>query len=434
MLTIEDINNFIKHKNLKVLSFYNEQTSLKKTKCIVFCLIHGDTSKWGNPWIPTIESIKRDVNCPKCREKYVATKEEVKQQIINKLDDNLYIIDFSNYEKKTSKINVGCKIHGDGKKWNTPWNPSVKGILQHNYGCPKCSKKYKSTEKDYVEEINSKLKNSHLSLIKIIDFKNNKSRCILECKYHGDTSQWENPWTISINDIMTGYGCPKCSNQYQYTAKELIDIINNSPIKNPKISVYGVYKGKGYNSLMLAECSQHGKGENFDKPWYPRSYHLKKGHGCPICKQEQTNVNELLKGLKNNLNKRYLYFIKFKSKNKNIFKIGLNSSKNIFVRFSKKKLKDNGFTIEVIDHLEINNIVAILTENYILNKYKKDKKYFHLLRETKLDGATECFGTNILKNSSLILEVEEMKKNIEFVLNNFDIKENEKKEIIKIIK
>jgi hypothetical protein len=133
-----DINTLLADKNYKLKSFENYTNN--RSICNMVCNIHGNGNEWDTPWLPRLNHIKAGTGCPKCNNCYKPSEKEVLADLKNNFlsNKNYNIISIDNYENHKSKCNMVCDIHGDGNKWDKPWNPRIND-LKNGKGCPKCS-------------------------------------------------------------------------------------------------------------------------------------------------------------------------------------------------------------------------------------------------------------------------------------------------------
>lgn len=118
----------------------------------------------------------------------------------------------------------------------------------------------KKTHDEYVNEITS------FDVYVIGVYLNARTPILHKCKKCG----YE--WNISPDNLLRGYGCPKCAGVAKYTTSEFIDAL--SKVTNT-IEVVGEY----IDSKTKIECKCLIDGHEWAT--VPRT--LLKGHGCPVC-------------------------------------------------------------------------------------------------------------------------------------------------------
>lgn len=333
------------------------------------------------------------------------------------------VVDTQNYKKFVS---IECKIHGKSSEWANPWFP-ISSKAKKMTECIKCNKKYKQTKEEVIKYINENhFSDGQHEIIDIPEYKNRHSRCEIVCKTHGLGSSWANPWTPTVKDLKSGYGCPHCSNNYACTKEETIEKINKV-LKDTNLTLIDIPNYKNKNSRCHIKCDIHGNGWELQKKWSPIVKTVINSYGCPFCAFETKQLKDLVAKPEHYNSERFLYFIQIKKTDtKEIFyKIGINNSENIYSRFYKSKLLEAKLEIKVIQHLKLNNIKALLTEFYIINKYHKQKKYQSRLKKYKLEGSTECFDINILEGLKLEDLVEEARLNHKSTIEKTKLPEQE---------
>lgn len=111
--------------------------------------------------------------------------------------------------KSTDKVYLGCTIHGDSREWGSPWITTVHSVLRQGRRCPKCVNKYKATESERIDQINSQRTTRFVSWVG--EFKGSQSRANLSCTTCSHT------WDAKIDKITTGLrGCPSCGHAGGY--------------------------------------------------------------------------------------------------------------------------------------------------------------------------------------------------------------------------
>lgn len=118
----------------------------------------------------------------------------------------------------------------------------------------------RKTHEEYVNEI------IHFN-VEVIDIYINARTPILhrckECGYE---------WNISPDNVLHGYGCPRCAGVMKYTTDDFVQALLKV---NDKIKVIGKYVNA--NTKIKCKCLI----DNCEWDAIPRT--LLKGHGCPLC-------------------------------------------------------------------------------------------------------------------------------------------------------
>lgn len=429
---LEELNINLKDK-YKIIGFVNNNYKNSNSKCVVECKVHGNGSKWGNPWNPTVSKLRTGINCPKCIDKYEKTEQEAVEELNFILKDKYKIIGFidGKYKNINSRCIIECKMHGNGSKWKVPWIPTVLKLKQGR-GCPKCANKYKYSYEEVIDNVNQIL-TDNLKIIGFVDdiYKNENSRCIMQCKIHGDANKWKNPWNPRVGSLRGGNGCPKCSQKYKYTEQEILEELNFNYKDRYEIIGFVGGRYKNIRSRCIMECKIHGNGDLFEEKWNPTIANLKKGKGCPFCAIEGRELGNCLKNIKQFNYNRILYFIKFENlQNKKIFyKIGVSSENGVLKRYPISKLKKDNIKIVAFQEIKTNNIKALIAEYWALRHFSEDRKMMlHVLKSSC--GGTECFSKDITKIMPLEDIIEKSSNELESILEIFGLSNKEKKEAL----
>lgn len=145
----------------------------------------------GYEWYVLPSKILLGGGCPKCNGKIQKSHEQYVEEVA-KLNPNIEVIE--KYINSSTKILHKCKI--DGYEWLATPNHILR-----NSGCPVCSGTKKRTQKEYIEEV-AKI-NSNITVVE--EYKSNKTKILHKCKICGCE------WRVKPTDILSGFGCPKCS-------------------------------------------------------------------------------------------------------------------------------------------------------------------------------------------------------------------------------
>lgn len=185
----------------------------------------------------------------------------------NKVHNNKYVYNKTNYINSKTKVIITCPIHGDFEQ--TPAN--------HLYGkgCPKCSGKSKTTEEWIIEA--KEIHGNKYDYSKTVFINTNTKVCII-CPKHGEF------WQLPYNHL-SGEGCSKCRYD-QVSLKNKSDletfITKAQEIHDNKYD----YSKATYvlnNVKTTIICPIHGEFKQTPQA------HLS-GEGCPMC---QTSKGEL---------------------------------------------------------------------------------------------------------------------------------------------
>lgn len=201
--------------------------------------------------------------CCKCKSEKIKNKlSKTHEQYLDELRKaNPDIEPIEQYIGANIPILHRCLI--DGYEWYAQPNNMLNG-----YGCPKCSRRYRRTHKDYVLEVSEI--NSDIEVIGT--FCGLQTPILHRCKIHNIE------WMAYPEFILRGCGCSECGNEkireklgktHEQYVQELKEI-------NPNVEVIGMY----INSItpILHKCLIDGY------EWYTTPMTMLNG-GCPQCNE-----------------------------------------------------------------------------------------------------------------------------------------------------
>lgn len=277
-----------------------------------------------------------------------------------KVHGNKY--DYSNtiYLGQNFSIDIICPTHGIYKQ--RAYNHLI------GNGCFKCAKNRKLDLAEFIARAN-KVHNNFYNYNKV-NYKNSISKIIIICPIHGEFLQ--NP-----QDHLTGYGCTKCSNNYQIRCKKEFSE-KFSKIHNNKYD-YSLVEYKNNNTKVKIICPIHGIFEQ-----KPRT-HL--NYGCPKCYNPGYSLDRWVINC-NNKKRSKLYIIHCFNKTEEFIKIGITSG-TIQSRFRSSLLP---YEYKIIKEIDTPPNIAWREEKR-LHKLYKSFKYKPL---KSFDGQFECFSLDIL--------------------------------------
>ena len=184
--TIETIFNKV-HDN-----FYTYNKAVYKGLLIpitITCPVHGDFKQR-----PT--NHKRGEGCKKCgylhrKHNKLSITEYTKRVIA--LRPNIKIL---SYATLSTEVSAYCNLHGE-------FTCNARTLLKKTGNCPKCSKKYKRTETDFIKDAGKIHKNSYTYTD--CGYINMTTKINITCKKHGVFSQ------LPSNHLYLKNGCPLCA-------------------------------------------------------------------------------------------------------------------------------------------------------------------------------------------------------------------------------
>jgi hypothetical protein len=204
----------------------------KQTRVLLECPKHGPATEFSSPWIPRLEDIERGNGCPKCGGVYRFSKEEY----IQKINETGYrFIEFiGEWKVIHTLVNVECKTHGEGKKFKTPWLPTINNLTRGG-DCPKCMKRYVYSQDEIIEKIENETKYIFTSFAE--EFNGVKGKLILSCPTHGRGDEMNPQWLPTADTIFRGSGCPICG--------EISAVIENKDPQTPCTLYYIQFNFEG---------------------------------------------------------------------------------------------------------------------------------------------------------------------------------------------
>lgn len=121
----------------------------------------------------------------------------------------------------------------------------------------------KKTHDEFVNDVS--ILNSEIDVLG--KYINNKTKLDVRCKICGHI------WSSRPDNILHGYGCPKCAGQYQRNHDEFILDIKSI---NPNIEICSKFKNVSTKIKVKCNICNHS--------WEVTPNHLLQGIGCPKCK------------------------------------------------------------------------------------------------------------------------------------------------------
>ncbi|OBU39499.1 hypothetical protein AYY26_21475 [Photobacterium phosphoreum] len=254
---IKQLNDKLTDKHWSVLSIDSTD------QCDMYCHIHGDGNKWGNPWRPIVSDVNQGYGCPKCQGSYCKTAEEAQADASQKLvDAGFYhrVIGFSGeYQGKESLCNINCTKHGDTCKWEVPWHPRLHDIMMNITNCLKCSGQYRPSEGEAIEVINTLIAERHILVVgfeRYLAGRCDKSRCIMQCAVHGAGDDYVKPWRPMLGDLKRTSGCPLCGTERRTLQQTLR---NPNQFATPRYLYYITFHHSSGNEVFYKIGVRQGK-------------------------------------------------------------------------------------------------------------------------------------------------------------------------------
>ena len=215
---------------------------------------------------------KNHTGCPECGKKKIGDKLRKSHVDFIKIvaDKNPNIKILNKYISSQNYVNCLCLI------CRHTWS-ALAGNIAEGHGCPKCAIKNRSQRQTKTHEHFM----SQLDLIKnkeyVILSKYNNANTYIKCR----CLICNNIWETLPNNLLSGSGCPYCSNKI----KTHSIFVKQAKFKNPNIEILGTYNGS-HNKI---EC----KCLICKNVWNPSATSILSGIGCPNCAKIKQSKNRL---------------------------------------------------------------------------------------------------------------------------------------------
>ena len=232
-----------------------------KTNILFHCKIH-DIDFTNHP-----ARVLNGVRCPQCsKENLIKSKTKTHEWYLNELKiKNPFIIPIEKYINIKTPIMHKCLIH------NIEWETAPNNVLL-GCGCKKCLsekisiKNFKS-HKLYLQE----LQNKQLTIQPLEEYKGADKKILHQCLV------CEHIWKVRPANLLSGRGCPNCSNCLKRTPKQYIELVKKI---NPNIEVLDNYINA--NIPIQHKCKIH------NYIWKTTPASILSGTGCILCGFKKT--------------------------------------------------------------------------------------------------------------------------------------------------
>jgi len=206
--------------------------------------------------------------CPKCAGKLLTQNDWISR--FKEIHGDKYDYSKINYINNSTKVCIICPEHGEF--WQTPDNHFF-----GKHGCDKCGGTYNYTTKEFIEKV-KKIQGDKYDYSKV-DYKGTHIKVCIICPEHGEF--WQKPIAH-----LHGYGCSKCTNNYNYTTEEWIEkanFIHKNRYNYDKVNYIN------NSTKVCIICPEHGEF------WQTPLSHIQ-GKGCSHCKTSiiEREVMEIL--------------------------------------------------------------------------------------------------------------------------------------------
>lgn len=276
-LNTEEFKRKFKEKYGDIYDLSKVEYVNNKTDVTVICPIHGEFKK--RP-----DLLLDGCKCPKCSKTTRTTEEDFFEKA-KYVHNNFFEYEEGSFTNVSSKVGIICPIHG---LFYQKANNHLNGA-----GCPECRKdkiKHEITKLPQKNKTTTKYDNDTFIkkimelygdkyVLEDVEYVNNRTPISIGCRKHGN-------FFITPNHLLYGRGCPKCSKNYHYNTKEVINEFKK--IHGDKYSYEKTDYQRTHDNIIVT-CPTHG-----DFLITP-SNHLK-GQGCPKCNNNklETEIRLLL--------------------------------------------------------------------------------------------------------------------------------------------
>lgn len=218
----------LKNQNIEVVGKYSGVNKKITHRCLID----------GYEWNVTPHNVLKGRGCPKCSNHIKRTNESYVKEV-RSVNPNIEVLE--KYINNTTPILHKCIIH------NIEWNAYPCNILK-GCGCKQCANELLSRSRRItIEEYRYKLKQISSTIIVVGDkYINSHTPILHKCSIDG----YE--WLAEPNNILSGKGCPKCSNNIRKSHEQYESEVS---IVNSDIEVIGQYINA--KEPILHRCKKH---------------------------------------------------------------------------------------------------------------------------------------------------------------------------------
>ena len=348
--TKEIVGQFKKHHgntyDYSLVNYVHSQTKVK-----IICKDHGMFEQ-------LVGMHRKGQGCAKCM--YDGKRSNV-SDVITKFEavhGERYDYSLVDYKNVDSKVTIKCAEHGYFKQ--TPYHHAS------GNGCPKCIGRHKT-----LSELLALFNLTHGDRYDYsqVTLASSSNKVKIICREHGLFRQ-------RIDGHLSGKGCIKCSNTYQYSTSEIVEkfIVTHGKKYN-----YSLVDYKTSHEKVKIICSEHGVFEQTS------GSHLA-GNGCPSCSPPiGYSKNKYIECCKKSNGKTYLYLIKCNNDGESFYKVGI-AKNGALHRFSSRAKLPYDFNIIK----EVYGSASLIWDlEKSIHRLMSDFKYNPNI---EFSGKTECFS------------------------------------------
>lgn len=203
--------------------------------------------------------------CPQCYGKNKKSHENFLKEVKLKVGEEYSILD--------KYINANTKIKIRHNICNHEWEATPHSFLRGSR-CPKCNGGIKSNHKDFLEKVYNLYNEEYLILG---EYKNASTK--LKVRHNKCECKFE--WEITPNNLLRGYGCPKCANNVLKTTEkfqqEIYSLVKDEySLLDDYINAFTKVKIK--HNICLST-------------YFVTPHDFLCGNRCPICKEFKGEKN-----------------------------------------------------------------------------------------------------------------------------------------------
>lgn len=219
----------------------------------------------GHKWKAYPYRLLQGKKCPKCSKATAANNRRyTHSEFVEKIrlvNPNINVV--GEYIDNRTKLLVSSKLCSH--EWM-----ALPDSLMGGHGCPICGKK-KGRKKKSNEEFIKEIKERNIKYIPLETYNGSGTKIRVKCPI------CEHVWSITPNNLLHGYGCPRCAGTMRKTNEEFVSELR---IKNPNIDPLEEYKSA--TTKIMVKCKECGF------IWDVRPHDLLSGYGCPQCAKNRS--------------------------------------------------------------------------------------------------------------------------------------------------
>ena len=161
------------------------------------------------------------------------------------------------------------------KKCKHEWEIRPNNILNGN-GCPKCGKKKQAkAQTKTTEQYRADISRLPIELVEGAEYTSSTTKTPHRCK------KCKHEWEIRPNNVLTGYGCPKCGKKKQAKSRT-----KTTEQYKEEIADLAVELVEGAEYTYSRTKTPH-RCKKCKHEWEVRPSSILKGNACPQCKESK---------------------------------------------------------------------------------------------------------------------------------------------------